>query len=148
MVGVGAALWQSTNWRTLFGGFAPLAWGLNCVPTPMQKKAIFRVFHKELSSGEWNSMSRGMPWKCFQVMSLLTGHGMSPPMWGMRNCRDDEKFLCKRCPLKHEARKRERGEMLYENVSKWKIYHKKTCVKKYNCCLKYMIYMWYGHNHP
>ena len=31
--------------------------------------------------------------------------------------RDGEKLLCNRCPLKHEARKRERGEMLYENVS-------------------------------
>ena len=33
------------------------------------------------------------------------------------DCRDSEKLLCNRCPLKHEARERERGEMLYENVS-------------------------------
>ena len=33
------------------------------------------------------------------------------------DCRDSDKLLCNRCPLKHEARERERGEMLYENVS-------------------------------
>ena len=33
------------------------------------------------------------------------------------DCRDGDKLLCNRCPLKHEARERERGEMLYENVS-------------------------------
>ena len=62
-------------------------------------------------------MSRGMPYKCFQVMSLLTGHGISPPMCGMGDCKDGDKLLCNTCPLKHEARKRERGEMLYDNVS-------------------------------
>ena len=50
-------------------------------------------------------------------MSLLTGHGMSPPVRGMGDFRDGDKLLCNICPLKHEARKRERGEMLYENVS-------------------------------
>ena len=30
--------------------------------------------------------------------------------------RDGDKLLCNRCPLKHEARERERGEMLYENM--------------------------------
>ena len=33
------------------------------------------------------------------------------------DCRDGDKLLCNKCPLKHEARERERGEMLYENVS-------------------------------
>ena len=33
------------------------------------------------------------------------------------DCRDGDKLLCNVCPLKHEARKRESGEMLYENVS-------------------------------
>ena len=32
------------------------------------------------------------------------------------NYRDGDKLLCNRCPLKHEAQKRERGEMLYENM--------------------------------
>ena len=50
-------------------------------------------------------------------MSLLTGHGMSPPICEMGNCRDGDKFMCNRCSLKHEARKRERGEVLYENMS-------------------------------
>ena len=33
------------------------------------------------------------------------------------DCRDDDKLMCNRCPLKHEARERERGEMIYKNVS-------------------------------
>ena len=33
------------------------------------------------------------------------------------DCRDGEKILSNRCPLKHEARERGRGEMIYENVS-------------------------------
>ena len=41
---------------------------------------------------------------------------MSPPMCGMGNGRDGDKLLCNRCPLKHEARERERGEMLYESM--------------------------------
>ena len=32
------------------------------------------------------------------------------------DCRDSDKLLCNRCPLKHEAQERERGEMLYKNV--------------------------------
>ena len=58
------------------------------------KRSIFRVFHRKLSSEEWLSLSRGMPWKWFQVMSLLIGHGISPPMCGTGDCRDDEKLLC------------------------------------------------------
>ena len=33
------------------------------------------------------------------------------------DCRGGDKLLCNICPLKHEARERERGEMLYENMS-------------------------------
>ena len=36
---------------------------------------------------------------------------------GPSNVRDGDKLLCNICPLKHEAQERERGEMLYENVS-------------------------------
>ena len=80
------------------------------------KRAIFRVFCREMFLGQLKLIFRGMQWKYFQVLSLLTGHGMSPPVCRMGNGRDDEKFLCNRCPLKHEARERERGEMLYENM--------------------------------
>ena len=41
---------------------------------------------------------------------------MRPPMCGIGNGRDGEKLMCNRCPLKHEAQERERGEMLYENM--------------------------------
>ena len=46
----------------------------------------------------------------------ITGHGNSPPMYGTRDCRDGDKVLCNRCPLKHEVRERGRGEIIYENV--------------------------------
>ena len=32
------------------------------------------------------------------------------------DCRDGDKILCNRCPLKHEVRERGRGEMLYDNA--------------------------------
>ena len=50
-------------------------------------------------------------------MTLLTGHGMSPPIYGTGNGRDGDKLLCNRCPLKYEAQETKRGEMLYENMS-------------------------------
>ena len=59
---------------------------------------------------------KGDAMKVFQVMSLLIGHGKYPPICRAGDCRDGDKMLCNRCPLKHEARERERGEMLYENV--------------------------------
>ena len=31
-------------------------------------------------------------------------------------CRDGDKMLCNRFPLKHEVRERGRGEMIYENA--------------------------------
>ena len=34
------------------------------------------------------------------------------------DCRDGEKILCNRCPLKHEVRERGRSEMIYENAFK------------------------------
>ena len=34
------------------------------------------------------------------------------------DCRNDDKMLCNRCPLKHEVRERGRGEMLCENTFK------------------------------
>ena len=43
----------------------------------------------------------------------------------MRDCRDGDKMLCNRCPLKHEVRERGRGEMLYENA-----FDPNTVVKK------------------
>ena len=49
-------------------------------------------------------------------MKLLTGHGNDRPICETRDCRDGDKMLCNRCPLKHEVRETGRGEMLYENV--------------------------------
>ena len=40
------------------------------------------------------SLCRRMPSRCFQVILLFTGHGNSPPMYGMRDCRDPDKMLC------------------------------------------------------
>ena len=61
------------------------------------------ILHK-VSSGHMKFILRGIQCKCFKVMSLLTGPGMSPPRCGRRGNRDGDKFLCNKCPLKHEAR--------------------------------------------
>ena len=49
-------------------------------------------------------------------MTLFTGHGNDPPICGTRDCKDGDKMLCNRCPLKHEVQERGRGEMLNENA--------------------------------
>ena len=53
------------------------------------------------------------------VSSHVTAHRSQNEPSNVRDgdCRDGYKLLCNRCPLKHDARERERGEMLYENVS-------------------------------
>ena len=58
-------------------------------------------------------------------MKLLTSHGKGPPICEARDCRDGDKMLCNRCPIKHEVRERGRGEMLYENV-----FNPNTAVRK------------------
>ena len=56
------------------------------------------------------------------AMKVVSGYVIAHRSWkrpsNVRDgdCRDGDKLLCNRCPLKHEARERERGEMLYENV--------------------------------
>ena len=52
MVGAGETLRQSTNWCTLFGGFPPLARGLNWVPAPMQKELFLGFFTSCLQGNE------------------------------------------------------------------------------------------------
>jgi len=75
-------------------------------------------------------------------MSLLTSPGMSPPLRRRgvtRTVTNGDKLLCNRCPLKHEAREREKGEVIY--MCNWKHYRRRTCIEKYNWYLKYMIYV-------
>ena len=50
--------------------------------------------------------------------SLVSAHRSRNEPSNVRDgdCRDGDELLCNRCPLKHEARERERGEMLYENM--------------------------------
>ena len=52
MAGASATLRQSANWRALFGGFSPLARGLNCVPAPMQKELFLGFFMSCLQGNE------------------------------------------------------------------------------------------------
>ena len=42
-------------------------------------------------------------------------HKWSSNVWD-GDCRDGEKMLCNRCPLKHEVQERGRSEMIYENT--------------------------------
>ena len=105
------------------------------------KRVVFMGFLQNMSSGKIKFILRGIQCKCFQVMSLLTGPEMSPPRCGRRGIRDGDKLLCNRCPLKHEARERERGEIPYKNMANRKHYRRKTCMEKYNWYLKYMMYV-------
>ncbi len=109
-IGVSDTLWNNTN----------------------GKKATFMGILQKVSSGHMKYILKVIQCKCFQVMSLLTGPGISPPMCGRRGNRDGDKLLCNRCPLKHEARERERGEILYKNMANRKHYRRKTCMEKYN----------------
>ena len=93
------------------------------------KRAIFMGILQKVSSGHMKYILKGIQCKCFQVMSLLTGLGISPPMCGRRGNRDGDKLLCNRCPLKHEARERERGEMLYKNTCSCR---RRICIERYN----------------
>ena len=53
------------------------------------------------------------------ISSHVTAHRSRNEPSNVRDgdCRDGDKLLCNICPLKYEAQTRERGEMLYENVS-------------------------------
>ena len=72
---------------------------------------------QKVSSGHMKYILKGIQCKHFQVMSLLIGPRISLPMCERRGNRDGDKLLCNRCPLKHEAREREMGEMLYKNMA-------------------------------
>ena len=78
-----------------------------------------------------SDMSRGA--MTFMAMYENTQESLkwSSNVWD-GDCRDDEKILCNRFPLKHEVRERGRGEMLYENIPKPKCHRWKTCKRKYN----------------
>ena len=49
---------------------------------------------QKVSSGHMKYILKGIQCRCFQVMSLLTGPGIGPPMYGRRGNRDGEKILC------------------------------------------------------
>ena len=149
MVGAGAALWHSANWHALFGGFAPFGARAELWNHTNGKRAIFRVFCKEMSSGQWKLIFRGMQWKYFQVLSLLMGHRMSPPMCGMGNGRDGDKLLCNRCPLKHEARERERGVKCFTRTCRLKTPPSENLRSEVQLMSQiHDIYVRYGCNHP
>ena len=80
------------------------------------KRALFRDNLQKVSSGHMKYILKGIQYKCFQVMSLLTGPEMSPPTCRRRGNRDGDKFLCNRCPLKHEAWEREGWSALQEHI--------------------------------
>ena len=85
MVGAGAALWQSANWRTLFGGFSPLARGLNYITAPMEKELFLGFFARRCLQGNWSSCSEECnegdfkAWHCSQV----TEWALQCAGWGM-----------------------------------------------------------------
>ena len=75
------------------------------------KRSVFRVFQKNDCPCQGGCHESG-----FRLCHYSQVTEKGPPMCGTGDCRDGDKLLCNICPLKHEARERERGEMLYENV--------------------------------
>ena len=148
MAGASATLRQSANWHALFEGFPPLARVLNWLLALMKKVVFLGFFTRSCLQDNESSCSKRCHESGFKSCRCSQVTEWALQLCGMGNCRDSDKLLCNRCPLKHEAQKRERGERLYENVSNWKNRRRKTCVEKYNWYLKYMIYMWYGRSHP
>ena len=64
-------------WRISPIGTSDTLW--NCTT---RKRTIFMGILQKISLGHMNFILRGIQCKCFQVMSLLTGPGMSPPRCG------------------------------------------------------------------
>ena len=62
------------------------------------------------------SLCKRMQRRSLQSIILLTGLKKYPPICGVRDCRDSDKMLCNKCPLKHEVLERGRGEMIYESA--------------------------------
>ena len=60
------------------------------------KRDIFMGILQKVSSGHMKYILKGIQCKCFQVMSLLTGPGTSPPRCGRMGNRDGDKLLCNR----------------------------------------------------
>ena len=62
-----------------------------------RKGELFKGFLQEMSSGHMKLILRGIQCKCFQVMSLLTGPRMSPPVCGRGvtgTVTNGDKLLC------------------------------------------------------
>ena len=67
MAGAGATLRKSANWRALFGGFAPLARGLKCVPAPMKKELFLGFCTRICLEGNESSCSEGCHESVFKL---------------------------------------------------------------------------------
>ena len=49
---------------------------------------------QKVSSGHMKYILKGIQSRCFQVMSLLVGPRIGPPICGRRGNRDGDKMLC------------------------------------------------------
>ena len=87
-------LGQSTSWHALFGGFSPLAQGLNFLVAPRQKDEFLGFLKGNFLQENVCPYARGCHEGGFRTFYLFTGHGNSPPMYEMRDCRDGEKMMC------------------------------------------------------
>ena len=65
------------------------------------------------------------------------------------DCRDGDKLLCNICPLKHEARKRERGVKCFTRTCRPKTPPSENLWSEVQLMSQiHDIYAWYGHSHP
>ena len=95
----------------------------HCVPAPMEKGHFSGIICRRCLQGTWSTYSgehNASVFRlchCSQVPECILQCTKTGVTGTVTN---GDKLLCNRCPLKHEARERERGEMLYENMSNWR----------------------------
>jgi hypothetical protein len=119
LVGASVVLGQSANGRAPFWGSQWLARIRHCVPAPMEKGHFSGIICRRCLQGTWSTYSgehNASVFRlchCSQVPECILQCTKTGVTGTVTN---GDKLLCNRCPLKHEARERERGEMLYKNT--------------------------------
>ena len=93
MASASATLRQSTNWRSLFELFPPLAQVLNWLPAPMQKGVFLGFFTRSCLQGNESSCTENV---MKVISSHVTTHRSRNEPSNVRDgdCRDGDKLLC------------------------------------------------------
>ena len=93
-LGMSNSLGQSASWRTLFGGFSPLARGLNWLVVPRPKDQFLWFFKGEFLQRNDYPCQGGCHESGFRLFhcSQVTEKALQCERQG--DCRDSDKLLC------------------------------------------------------